>query len=469
LRCHAEGLLSEAETGLDLAKVGSLEFIEDLIRMTSYRRGFGELLALGAHGAARARGGGTEALFTRTDPYDPRYCTVNALLFPFETREPIQQLHEAGLVLSQWSSWAKGVEGAHISSEVARGIAERFWGSAAAADMTTYDGKAGAAKRIQDRQLAKESLGVCDWMFPLIDVPQGRDHVGDPTLEAAILSAASGVEHTQEDLARVGERVFNLQRAILLREGHRPLVDDVLPEEWHRQGIETHVADPDLLVPGPSGEVTTALGRRVDPPTFERIRDEYYELRGWDVPSGLQSRQLLRDLDLGDVADDLAARDLLAARARGVPARRRAARAVGAAVERGRTLVAALARRPGTTEAKGSSVRGEELAAILAGEVAKFNRESVRHNFAGWNKTMVYTFPDIGERWAIRFVAGEALPPERCEGKVEGAEISYEMDTWTLASMARGELGGEQAYLRRLLRIRASFADMMKLQSLNKA
>jgi aldehyde:ferredoxin oxidoreductase len=464
LLCHAQGALSVGDAGLDLAKIGSLEFIEDMLRITARREGFGELLALGPRGAARARGGRPGALFTRTDPYDPRYCAVNTLLFPFETREPIQQLHEAGLVLSQWSSWAKGTEGAHISSDVARGIAERFWGSAVAADMTTLDGKAVAARKIQDRQFAKEAMGLCDWMFPQIDVPKGDDHVGDPTLECRILSAVVGVEHSEADLYRIGERIFNLQRAVLLREGHRARTDDLLMPEWHERGIDTHPVDPDLLVPGAGGAVVSAVGRRVELPSFLRIRDEYYAERGWDVPTGLQSRQLLRALDLGDVADELATRGLLVERSRGVPIAARLRHAITLASER----IERRRARNGAEGPKGTSVTGDELVALLAADVKRFNDPKVRHNFAGWTKTMQYTFTDTGEFYVIRFVDGVAQPPEKVAAPVARPEIGYEMNTWTLAAMSRGELSGEQAYLTRQLRMKAPFSDMMKLQAINK-
>lgn len=464
LRCHAEGALAVEEVGLDLARVGSLGFIEDLLRLTSRREGFGDVLALGARGAARRLGGRAGALFTRTDPYDPRYCAVNALLFPFETREPIQQLHEAGLVLSQWSSWAKGTEGAHISSDVARGIAERFWGSAVAADMTTLDGKAVAARRIQDRQLAKEAMGLCDWMFPQIDVPAGDDHVGDPTLECRILSAVVGSEYTEADLARVGERIFNLQRAILLREGHRARADDLLMPEWHERGIDGHPVDPDLLVPGPGGAVVSAVGTRVDMPSFLRIRDEYYAERGWDVPTGLQSRQALRALDLGDVADDLVRRGLAVERARGLPLPWRLRHAVTRISERLRRRRA----KDGGAGPKGTSVTGDELVALLTADVRRFNDPKVRHNFVGWTKTMQYVFTDTGEVYLIRFVDGEAKPPERVAAPLARPEIAYEMNSWTLAAMSRGEISGEQAYLTRQLRMKAPFTDMMKLQAIAK-
>jgi aldehyde:ferredoxin oxidoreductase len=38
---------------------------------------------------------------------------------------------------------------------------------------------------------------------------------------------------------------------------------------------------------------------------FERIKGEYYQLRGWDVSTGRQTRWKLADLGLTDVADEL--------------------------------------------------------------------------------------------------------------------------------------------------------------------
>jgi aldehyde:ferredoxin oxidoreductase len=45
---------------------------------------------------------------------------------------------------------------------------------------------------------------------------------------------------------------------------------------------------------------------------FEPVLDEYYQWRGWDVKSGLQTRAKLEELDLGDVADVLEADGALA-------------------------------------------------------------------------------------------------------------------------------------------------------------
>lgn len=469
LRCHSEGHISAEESGLPLDKAGSLEFIESLVRKTSLKEGFGEILAEGAEKAARKRGKEAYDLFSFNDPYDPRYCTVNIMLLPFETREPIQQLHEAGLVLSQWSSWAKGVEEAHISSDVMRGIGERFWGSVKAADMTTLAGKAEAAKRIQDRQFAKECMGICDWMYPVIDKPNGVDHVGDPGIECRVLSAVTGKQYSEADLYRFGERVFNLQRAVLLREGHRPKEDDYLAEEFHYRPLKYHVADPDCIVPGKNGEKISQIGTKVDVTAFERLRSEYYDLRGWDVPTGKQSLQQLADLDLGDAAEELRGRGLLreVSRGRGLPRR------IGDALffeNRSRKALDGHRSGGGPPDflSDAQPLEPEALKELMEEQRRNFGNEKIAHNFANWNKVMQYYFPDIDEYWTITFVNGAAETPQRMEGPAGKPEIHYEMNTTVLEAMTKGKVSGLQAYQQRLLKLKASFSDMMKLQSLNK-
>jgi hypothetical protein len=50
----------------------------------------------------------------------------------------------------------------------------------------------------------------------------------------------------------------------------------------------------------------------VDRVEFEKTKDEYYGLRGWDVATGLQTRGTLEKLGLAEVANDLEGRGLLA-------------------------------------------------------------------------------------------------------------------------------------------------------------
>jgi len=41
------------------------------------------------------------------------------------------------------------------------------------------------------------------------------------------------------------------------------------------------------------------------------MKDEYYEAMGWDVKTGIPTKEALIELELGEVADDLKRRGLL--------------------------------------------------------------------------------------------------------------------------------------------------------------
>ncbi len=305
INCYHEGLITEEEAEIPLSKVGSWEFIEALTRKIAFREGIGDILAGGVHRAAEEFGEDSKKLIRSVDPYEPRLYLTNALIFPFEPREPIQQVHEVGLSLAQWATSAKGIPGSSIDTDVLFGIAKKFWGSEKAADMTTYEGKALAARMIQDRQYAKESLITCDWMYPVLDRPNMEDRVGEPDMESKVISAVMGKDISEDELNRYGERVFNLQRAVLLRDGHRALEDDMLPDEWHTQPLESHIADPDCLAPGADREPVSRKGSLVNKDDYTAILKEYYELRGWNTNTGLQTRKQMHDLDLSDIWDEL--------------------------------------------------------------------------------------------------------------------------------------------------------------------
>ncbi len=319
--CYEAGILTEENTGIPLSKIGSLAFIETLVRRLSFRQGFGDILARGLEEAAKSIGPAAEEHVGRIgyvampgykDIYGPRLYITNALFYAMEPRIPIQQLHEVGTLIPKWVSWVRGTPGASASSEVVRRIAERFWGGEPAADFSTYEGKSLAARMIQDRQTAKECLILCDYVWPITDLETTDDHVGDPTLESQILSAVTGKDVDEDGLYGIGERVFNLQRAILVREGHRGRDFDRLPEYCFTEPLQFDFMNPDCLVPGKDGEVVSRKGAVLDRNEFERMKDRYYQIRGWDVTTGLQTRESLERLGLREVADDLERRGLLA-------------------------------------------------------------------------------------------------------------------------------------------------------------
>lgn len=318
-RCHQAGALTEKNTNLPLAKIGSLEFIQALIPAIARREGFGDILALGLPRAAEVLGGQALELFSdditkagERMTYLPKTYITTGLLYAVAIRQPIQQLHEQSRLAAQWVQWANKLPNANTSSDVFRAIAMKFWGSESAADFSTYEGKALAAKMIQDRQLTKESLILCDNVFPILYVEHSADHVGDPSVESKIFSAITGSDITEEGLNRVGERIFNLQRAILVREGHRGREYDTLPEVSYTVPLESERLNPDCILPGKNGEIISRKGAFFDKKKFQKILTEFYELRGWDKETGLQKKAQLEGLGLQDVARYMSAEGCLA-------------------------------------------------------------------------------------------------------------------------------------------------------------
>ena len=313
IRCYKEGELSEENTGLPLAKIGSPEFIEALTRKIALREGFGDMQAQGTIKAAesissRARELISYAIMNSSNEvkdYDPRVTLHNALCIATEPRRPLEQIHDGSGALLGWLGWADGIMGGmSLSGEDLKKYAEKYWGSTAAADYTSYEGKALASKRIQDRTYIVESLVLCSGPWPM-------SRVDGPALMSQILSAVTGKEIAEEWLEMTGERIFNMTRAVMLRQGWGGREGDRLLDYHHEEPIQYLRFDRECKVPGKDGEVASRKGTVIDREEFEKMKSEYYELRGWDVESGLPTTGKLEDIQLKDVAADLAGRGLL--------------------------------------------------------------------------------------------------------------------------------------------------------------
>jgi len=320
LMCFYAGALNEEDTGLPLSKVGSLEFMEELVKKISRREGIGDLLAHGVLHAANEMGGPAKeqvpefAMKTLYMPHDPRMYITTGLLYATESRPTPSLYAEIMELLMEWFLKANGmIEETFMSNETMARIAKRFFGTELAVDFSTYEGKALAAKSIQDRESAMESMILCNLAFPITYVRHTEDHMGDPTLESKLYSAVTGKGMEEEEYYHAGERIFNLERAILSREVHKGREEDALPDQCFEVPLGESLSpfNPGALVPGNNGEVITRKGTVLDRDRFEDLKSEYYSLRGWDVRTGLQTRGKLNELGLSNVADELEKRNRL--------------------------------------------------------------------------------------------------------------------------------------------------------------
>ncbi|NOZ59307.1 MAG: aldehyde ferredoxin oxidoreductase family protein [Euryarchaeota archaeon] len=133
-------------------------------------------------------------------------------------------------------------------------------------DRRSREGKAALVKQLQDLHSALDSLILCKFTARALTA---EDY-------AELLSLATGIEFTAEDLVTAGERIFNLERVFNLGEGLSSK-DDALPERLLTQPIPE----------GPSRGMRAEL----------EILEEYYRLRGWSS-AGVPTREKLRQLGI---------------------------------------------------------------------------------------------------------------------------------------------------------------------------
>jgi aldehyde:ferredoxin oxidoreductase len=96
------------------------------------------------------------------------------------------------------------------------------------------------------------------------------------------------MELTVEEAAQTAERIWNVMRAFAVREGIRR-ENDTLPKRF-------------LTEPIPEGP---SKGMVISEAMLEKMKDEYYEVRGWDKKTGIPTPERLITLDLPDIAEDM--------------------------------------------------------------------------------------------------------------------------------------------------------------------
>jgi aldehyde:ferredoxin oxidoreductase len=307
---YKTGYLNDAQTGLEIDKLGTWQFFEDLCNMIAYRKGFGNLLAEGLLRAGESLGKEAKNLFANEvsgvgdgATYSAREYLMNGLLYAFEPRQPIAMLHEVSRTIGMWVMNLQYPGSTPVSADAYRAAAAKFWRHEKAWDLNTHEGKAMAATCIIDRTYVKDSLGLCDSCWPLMFSHHTDDKVGDSTLEARTFNAVTGKEIDEDALLKFGEIIFNQQRAILLREGWNPGKDDTIADFNFTDPVQSVFMNDEVLVPGEGDTVLSRKGQILDREVFKNMRNEFYHLRGWDPETGYPGTEILHELGLLDLLD----------------------------------------------------------------------------------------------------------------------------------------------------------------------
>jgi aldehyde:ferredoxin oxidoreductase len=262
--CYQRGILTRKDTdGLRL-EWGDKKAVVELLRKIAYREGFGDVLAEGTRKAAEKIGRGAEkyAYHIKGKSHPDRLTAYIPAVLGF------------AMATRGWDH-LRGTVFPHIT---ALGP-PKFW---------DYDPR--YAKAVTEREhidTAADSLEICKFLteFALMEEGQG----GIPRM-AELLTAITGIDFGPDRLDEACDRIYNVERAYLVRNGIRRC-DDVPPHHF----LETPMPE------GPS------KGKTIDREKFEALKDAFYALRGSDTKTGAPTRATLEGLGLKSVANDLEA------------------------------------------------------------------------------------------------------------------------------------------------------------------
>lgn len=299
----SSGLIDDKSSGLPLSRYGSKEFIVGLLNSIAFRKGMGDILAEGAARAAKI----LPEAWSLYQKYYPAHGQAEhdsvrdfpgiALLWALDSRDPMIDHHAYRHLSISRQRWPKPYM---LSPEKAQAISEKIFGSKTAIDHSTYAEKPRAVAYCQNRSALMNSLVLCDWIYPIF-VSQGReDRLGDTAAESELLSAVTGMEYQEKELDRIGERIWNLQRAIMVR-GGRTRKEDTLHEAYFRKGNVEREKDKSQFHTNVASDQTRPVPRQ----TFEEAKETYYRIRGWDEKTGFPTREKLIDLGLDEIAERL--------------------------------------------------------------------------------------------------------------------------------------------------------------------
>ncbi len=262
MECSARGLLSRPDAdGLDL-DWGNGSSILALIHKVAHREGFGDLLADGVKRAAERLGQGSEAIAMHGKGLE---------LFQADVRS-IKAYGLGNAVSSRGADHLRSEPWFEFSNDPQEGM--RRFGIPETAFRLEFKGKGLVVKHYEEMAAISDALGVCKNTYNNMEVLDW-----DETAE--LLQATTGWELTGSEVQRIGERIVNLERLFIAREGITRQ-HDTLPTRF-------------LNEPLPEGSGPSA-GSVLE---LEPMLDEYYRVRGWDVETGLPTEAKLLALGLG--------------------------------------------------------------------------------------------------------------------------------------------------------------------------
>jgi aldehyde:ferredoxin oxidoreductase len=258
-----KGILTLEETdGIDL-KFGNDEAMMKVLRKMAYRDGLGNLLADGSLAAAQRIGKGTE-----------KYAMQ------------IKGLELPGYDVRGLKAHGLGFATSYTGADHCRGYAfQEVFGVPIPWEVDRFAVEGKGKLTIWNQDIRTATLDCAPMCAFLLDMAVPATACQNM---ARLMEAVTGLPFTPEEIQKVGERVNNLAKAFNVREGFTR-ADDTFPERLMTEPLKAG----------------NSKGQMISKEDLDTMLDEYYSLRGWDVKTGMPTREKLTDLRLEYVADAL--------------------------------------------------------------------------------------------------------------------------------------------------------------------
>jgi aldehyde:ferredoxin oxidoreductase len=241
MEMYEKGIISKEEIGME-APFGNADAIVELTRMTGLREGFGDKLAEGSYRLASSYG------------HPELSMSVKKQEMPAYDARGIQGM---GLEYATSNRGGCHVRGYMTSPEIL-GIPVKL-------DPLVTKDKAKWLKTFQDLTAVVDSAGICLFTTFAIGLPE----------ISAMLKAAIGWDYSDEEVMKIGERIWNLERMFNLGAGFTK-ADDTLPPRLLNEPLKTGAGK----------------GKVVE---LDVMIKEYYEVRGWNedgIPTDAKLEEL---------------------------------------------------------------------------------------------------------------------------------------------------------------------------------
>lgn len=265
MECYQKGLLTDEQTGGMEIEFGNPGLVIDLIGKIARREGIGNLLAEGTKVLSGIVGQGSERFAMQVKglelpAYDPRAAKITGLGYVTANR--------GGDHITAFVQGPTFIDAPFLIVDDSR-IEDPFLANPEEARVVVD---------LENALTMFDCMGACKFMGILL---LAEDFV-------ELINAATGWNYTVTDFRRCGERNFNLMRLFCVREGITR-ESDTLPKRLMEE-------------PLPDGP---AAGEVISQETLERLKDAYYDLRGWDRTTGIPTPEKMQELGLDGLIKDV--------------------------------------------------------------------------------------------------------------------------------------------------------------------